>query len=341
MATPITPDQLIKALKRMGQPYREYQGWRERGIWRTKRDGFEPRGITIHHTAGGLGKRSVEQYIADIIDGDPSVPDKAHAVIAPDGALWLNAAGRANHCVYYSQRAMDAILAGDLPTTGSVAWRGSLQNMNRHAYGVECIATGVPNAAQRATAVKWAAALALHHGWSGGETFGHGEVAQDRDWSDPGWDMGTFRRDVKALVKQVKESQAVGEKPKPAPSPAPKPAVKPAAKLTISPDEINAAIREDKPKSGRPVGPRGAKVKAVETSLSRVKTLGNSKRTYLASAYVDGHAGSTLEDAIKLFQRERSSARNPSGKIGPVELARLRQLDPKATWTAAPNAKKK
>lgn len=135
--------------------------------------------------------------------------------------------------------------------------------------------------------------------------------------------------------------EQLGDKPKPAPSPAPKPAVKPAAKLTISPDEINAAIREDKPKSGRPVGPRGAKVKAVETSLSRVKTLGNSKRTYLASAYVDGHAGSTLEDAIKLFQRERSSARNPSGKIGPLELARLRQLDPKATWTAAPNAKKK
>lgn len=192
-----TADQQLAAVKAAGIPYREYPGWRERGMWRVTAKGWDVKGITIHHTAGGLGSRTVPQYIADIINGDPGVPDKANAVIAPDGTLWLNAAGRANHHVYYSDAGLARVKAGTMPLGGpSVNLRGSRQNFNAMSMGVECIAAGTPNAKQRETAVKWAAAMCRAAGLTAGSVVGHGELGDDRDFSDPGWRMGDFRADV-------------------------------------------------------------------------------------------------------------------------------------------------
>lgn len=164
---------------------------------------FNPHGITIHITAGGLGSRTEEQYIRDIINGDPSVPVKANAVVAPDGTLWLNAQGNANHCLYYGAKAMDAAINASFPLSGNANYRGSLTKWSLYAYGVEMIAASGAKVtpAQRKSAVIWAAAIARLHGWTGQETHGHGEVAYDRSWDDPGIDMGAFRRDVMATVK--------------------------------------------------------------------------------------------------------------------------------------------
>jgi N-acetyl-anhydromuramyl-L-alanine amidase AmpD len=81
-----------------------------------------------------------------------------------------------------------------------VAWRGSKQNMNYYCYGVEMIATA-PNAAQVETAARWAASLCRAHGWTAGCIAGHGEVASDRDYSDPGIDMGALRTRVATILK--------------------------------------------------------------------------------------------------------------------------------------------
>lgn len=205
MATPLTPDQILAAMRRAGLDPVEYPGWRTRGQSRAASKGFAPRAITIHHTAGNLGSRSVASYINDILVSDPDVPDKCSAAIAPDGSVWLVASGRANHHLHYSTQGLAAVTAGAMPTSGgSVNMRGSAQNFNAYAYGVEIIAAGAPNAAQREAAVKWAAALCWAHGWGAGEVVGHGELAYDRDHSDPGLDMSAFRADVAALVRRMR-----------------------------------------------------------------------------------------------------------------------------------------
>jgi hypothetical protein len=190
----------MAAYKSMGITVKEVPGWRDRGIWRIASKGWEPHGVIIHQTSGNLGSRTVSQYIDDIINGDPAVPDKANAVIDPDGDLWINAAGRANHCLEYSQRAMDAFLNDEWPLSGKYHdLRGDLQNFNKFCYGVECIGTAL-NTKQIETAARWAAAICKAHGWTAQSVAGHGEVADDRDYSDPGVDMGAFRRRVDALL---------------------------------------------------------------------------------------------------------------------------------------------
>lgn len=205
MSRPLTPQQMIDAIRAEGCTVREYVGWRERAQWRSRERGHDVNGVVIHHTAGGLGSRSVEQYIADILVGDPAVPDKCNAAIDPDGVVWLVASGRANHMLYYSDAARSMAVNGTWPTSGgSVHARGNRQNGNAWTYGVECIAAGVPNQKQREAAVRWAAAMCRAHGWGGREVFGHGEAAYDRDFSDPGWDMSAFRADVVARLKAPK-----------------------------------------------------------------------------------------------------------------------------------------
>lgn len=208
---PLTPDQLTAALDRFGVKYVEYPGWRTRGLSRAAQRGYDPRGITIHITAGGLGSRSVSKYIDDILLYDPSVPDKCNAATAPDGTLYLIAAGRANHHLYYSAAGLSALSSGKMSLNGSVAMRGSQQNFNTYSYGIENISAGPPNAAQRETSLRWAAAICYAHGWSGQEVVGHGELASDRGFSDPGIDMGAFRRDVMALVAEVRANGSLSD----------------------------------------------------------------------------------------------------------------------------------
>lgn len=235
MARPLTAQQQIDAIRAEGCRVAEYPGWRERGMWRISR-GWEPQGITIHHTAGGLGSRTVSQYIRDILVSDPKVPDKCNVAIDPSGTVWMVAAGRANHMLHYSQRARDMAIAGSWPIGGgSVNARGSLQNGNSWTYGVECIAAGTPNAAQRDAAVRWAAALCRAHGWNGREVFGHGEASYDRGFSDPGWDMSAFRADVLRRLQPTA---------KPAPTPPPgTPAATPRQQEDDMPDHHGTSSR--------------------------------------------------------------------------------------------------
>lgn len=235
MARPLTAQQQLDAIKAEGCRVVEYPGWRERGVWRIASKGWAPQGCVVHHTAGGLGSRTVSQYIRDILVSDPKVPDKCNVAIAPDGTVWMVAAGRANHMLHYSQRARDMAVAGTWPITGgSVNARGSLQNGNSWTYGVECIAAGTPNAAQRDAAVRWAAALCRAHGWNGREVFGHGEASYDRGFSDPGWDMSAFRADV---VRRLQSTT------KPAPTPPPAATPRQQEDPVPTPIEFRQAVR--------------------------------------------------------------------------------------------------
>lgn len=207
MARPLSLDAIAAECKKLGLA--DVQFWPgARGI---DRPGvFDPIGITIHITAGGLGSRSEQSYIDDIIMSDPAVPVKANAVGAPDGTLWLTAQGNSNHANQFSPEGKRLTERAAWPLTGSKAARGSLTGWSRRAYGIELIAATRPNAAEYRTAVIWAAALCRLHGWRPGVIHGHGEISANRDFGDPGINMGAFRRAVAALLA-----------PKPAPKPAP------------------------------------------------------------------------------------------------------------------------
>src|SRR5699024_7084377 len=106
MSRQIPPKTLIKILKAEGLKVKKVRGWKSRcrchagAHYRGGRHirGWEPlHGTMVHITAGGLGGRSPRKYIRDIINGDPNIPNKAQFVTAPDGTVYVNSCGRANH----------------------------------------------------------------------------------------------------------------------------------------------------------------------------------------------------------------------------------------------------
>lgn len=210
MATPYTYDQIIKALKAEGLVVHEYTGARDRCRCHTgshAAGGTKVRpwgpfyGTYTHITAGNLGTRTVEQYIRDIINGDPNVPCKAQFVVPPDGSVWVNSVGRANHAGTVSSTSISMQQAASFSFDKTYdPHRGHDADGNTHSYGIEAIAASAMNAAQREACVRINAALARPQGWDGGESVGHGECSDQRSYADPGLDMGAFRRDVRARI---------------------------------------------------------------------------------------------------------------------------------------------
>lgn len=229
MAAPMHPDVLLKALLDEGLTVHEYTGWK--GRCRCCPDDVAHRpdgpyirgwgdvnGTVVHITAGNLGGRSVTTYIRDIINGDDAVPVKAQFVVDPDGGVWLNSAGRANHAGKVGSRVQDHLRAADfaLDDPYDDRFRGDGADGNSFTYGIENIAATKMTDAQRAASVKICAAIARHYGWTGQESVGHGEISSARYPADPNLDMGQFRRDVMAQVKG-------GSEPAPEPTPTPQP----------------------------------------------------------------------------------------------------------------------
>lgn len=331
MADPLSADRQLEAARMFGNTVREYPGWRTRGLERARTKGWAPQGIVIHHTAGNLGSRSPEAYIRDILVGDPSVPDKCSVAIDPDGVVWMVAAGRANHMLYYSQSARDMAIAATWPTTGSTNARGSLQNGNSWTYGVEIIAAGSPNPAQRLAAVRWAAGLAKLHGWSGGEVFGHGEAAYDRDFSDPGLDMGAFRRDVAALLGAARPAPARPQDTPAPPAPPTDEASRPwwgnrpepqePAYLKIS--NLRRAMDHDAPSQGQELYWYADQVWALQRLLIDTGWLRRDKLVpghY--GTYTIGNAANQDDGGVKGFQAKRGWS-TPDGWVGRRELGWL------------------
>lgn len=211
MAAPMTYDQIVKALKAEGCTVVQYAGSRDRcrchtgshAAGGTKVRAWGPiNGTMTHITAGNLGTRTVEQYIASIINGDPNTPCKAQFVVAPNGTVYVNSVGRCNHAGTIGSKSLAHAVAADFPLTGwTGAWRGHDVDGNTHFYGIENIAASSMTAAQREASVRINAAIARFYGWDGGESVGHGECSDQRGYADPNLDMGKFRADVRARVK--------------------------------------------------------------------------------------------------------------------------------------------
>ena len=222
MATPMTPNQLLTALKAEGLTVKEYSGWARRCRCCPDTGPHNPDGPFIrgwgevnggvqHITAGNLGDRTVEEYIRDIILGDPKLATKCQIVTAPNGVVWLVAAGRANHVGGVGAEVREHLVAADFSATDDYddRFRGNSDDGNSFTYGNEAIAATrmtddgdedyIPDDQYDASVMVWAA-IARFHGWTGQEIVGHGEVSGTRTKADPNLDMGKFRGDVMARV---------------------------------------------------------------------------------------------------------------------------------------------
>ena len=214
MAAPLTPTQLLEVVKNSGLPYYEMPGWRgrcrchngnhEQGIGPNGRGWGPIYSTVIHHTAGAsLSGQAAINYSATTLNlGRVDTPGPLVQIsIDADGRVIICAAGRSNQAGSVSQVAINHMIASDfrldIPYQDV---RGSNADGNTHTYGFEIQAIDVPNDIQTVAAERLAASFARFYGWSGQETCGHGEIASSKVQSDPGLDMGAFRRAVMSFV---------------------------------------------------------------------------------------------------------------------------------------------
>ena len=208
----LTPTEILAALTGAGLDVYQMPGWRdrcrchtgshERGVGR--RAAFGPTlGVMWHHTAGPmLGGQAAIDYTKNIlIDGNgATVGPLCLAGIDKDGRVLLVGAGRANHAGGMSAAARDALRLGTLGTSGNRNLRGRGVDGNTITVGWEILAPHAPNSTQRQAALVATAAILRALGKPGTAVIGHGEASDQRDFSDPGLDMGAVRRDVTALL---------------------------------------------------------------------------------------------------------------------------------------------
>lgn len=211
MATPLTADQLVKALTAEGVTIQEHAGWRTHN--RAGHGGWGPmNGSVVHHT----GPYSSEaQILGYIWSGSTALPGPlATGVIGKKGVVYLTANGRANHAGGGDPKVLAAVVAENYgatpPATHEHEGSSGAVDGNSHFYGWECVNSGdgkeVWPAAQYVAMVKVQAAIIRAHrakgdnwGVGGKSIIGHKEWS---DWkSDPALiDMAKFRKDVAACL---------------------------------------------------------------------------------------------------------------------------------------------
>ncbi|MFF7851935.1 N-acetylmuramoyl-L-alanine amidase [Streptomyces sp. NPDC007910] len=216
MATPMTPDEWLAALRAEGvTDIVEMPGWRTHnrnhvGAW------GDVHATMIHHTAGeGSG------LPAWCYSGNAELPGPlCHDYLARTGRLYLVGNGRANHAGKVARNAYDAVLNEEShhPAPGPDALDG-----NAVSYGLECENSGAPDrswpAKQYDVAVRVQAARCRFHGWSADSVWAHKEATTRKPF-DPRLPMDTFRADVDERLAHP-ASWNPGDKPTPNPKPTP------------------------------------------------------------------------------------------------------------------------
>jgi hypothetical protein len=194
MATPLTADRMLAALRAEGLTVREHTGWRTHNRDTATGKTFGPViGVLIHHTAGHNDRELC-------FNGRPDLPGPlCHAWLGKTDGLWLLGNGRANHAGLVDGDVVRALMAetSPLPTDDEADTDG-----NDVLYGIEIENLGDGRdpypAGQYDQAVRWAAAICRAHGWSEKSVAGHKEVQPGK--VDPNFDMNVFRAAVAARL---------------------------------------------------------------------------------------------------------------------------------------------
>ncbi|MGW4217822.1 peptidoglycan-binding protein [Streptomyces bacillaris] len=224
MATPLTADRLLAALRAEGVTVVEHPGWRTHH--RNHKGAWGPvNGVMIHHTVSSGSAASV----ALCRDGYASLPGPlCHGVIDKAGTVHLISAGRANHAGGGDPAVLARVVAenyGDRPPAPR-AHDGSAGAVDGNArfYGFECVNLGDGKdpwpAAQLEAIERASAALCRAHRWTARSVIGHAE------WSaakiDPrGFTMPSMRtRIATRLTATPKTPPKQPSKPSPPAKPA-------------------------------------------------------------------------------------------------------------------------
>ncbi|MFE9381367.1 peptidoglycan-binding protein [Streptomyces sp. NPDC006855] len=213
MATPLSPDQLLRALRDEGLHVVEHPGWRTHN--RNHKGPWGPtHGVMIHHTVTS----GIASSVALCFNGHSALPGPlCHGVIDKDGTVHLVGHGRTNHAGLGDDDVLQAVIAErELPPDNEANTDG-----NRHFYGFECVNLGDgkdPWPEEQLLAIERAAAAVCRaHGWNERSVIGHLEWQPGK--IDPrGFTMDWMRGRI---------GKRLGSEPTPAAKPKPKPKPKP------------------------------------------------------------------------------------------------------------------
>ncbi|MET9204127.1 peptidoglycan-binding protein [Streptomyces bacillaris] len=215
MATPLTADRLLAALRAEGVTVVEHPGWRTNN--RNHKGPWGPvHGVMIHHTVTSGTAASVNLCF----NGHSTLPGPlCHGVIAKDGTVHLVGNGRANHAGAGDDDVLQAVIAERevLPPDNEANTDG-----NRYFYGFEAVNLGDgkdPWPAVQLEAIERAsAAVCRAHGWNERSVIGHLEWQPGK--IDPrGFTMPSMRSRIGTRLGTAPVPPAAA---KPAPKPKPK-----------------------------------------------------------------------------------------------------------------------
>lgn len=201
MATPISADRLVAALRAEGVHVVERPGWRTHN--RNHKGPFGPvNGVVIHHTVTSGTSNTV-----NIVErGYAGLPGPlCHGMIAKDGTVYLVGHGRTNHAGRGDGDVLRAVIAErGLPAANDADTDG-----NTHFYGFECENRGDGTdpwpKAQLEAIERAAAALCRAHDWSAASVIGHKEWQPGK--VDPkGFTMSWLRERVASRLKSKPSS---------------------------------------------------------------------------------------------------------------------------------------
>lgn len=202
------------AMKKWSVQYREFPNWPTR----TRPGAFtDVRGVMIHHTGSDAQSDDYLKWLFTVGRPTEGIPAPLCNVSTDmDGDVWLGAIGRANHAGKGSSATLAKVTSEDYPNAVEIKPGPDNIDGNAHFYGNEVRYDGGQpmTAKQYASAVRWAAAICDHYGWSAQSVIGHREWTTRK--SDPGkCPMNKFRADVAALLRTgpgiSKPNPATGE----------------------------------------------------------------------------------------------------------------------------------
>lgn len=212
MATPLSADKLLNALRDEGLHVVEHRSWRTNN--RNHKGPWGPtHGVMIHHTVTSGTTSSVELCY----NGHSALPGPlCHGVIAKNGTVHLVGNGRANHAGLGDDDVLRAVIAEKaLPPDNEADTDG-----NRHFYGFECVNLGDGKdpwpAAQLLAVERAAAAVCRAHRWSQRSVIGHLEWQPGK--VDP---RGFTMKSMRSRIGKRLEGAPDGPRPRPAYEPFP------------------------------------------------------------------------------------------------------------------------